>query len=133
MTLDSNLVEKRAWLVMSQSMSLNSPFGECGLVVGSLDCAYMQFSINYQMATGRKPQQLPDETGAEVTQRLQLMVKNIEEANGQHPVVSAYYRIKAAKVLMQWQFKEHKRIFLSTTGYSSNLIAPVCFVSSISE
>ncbi len=60
------------------------------------------------MATDRKPQQLPGESGAEVTQRLQLMVKNIEEANGHHPVVSAYYQIKATIVLMQRKFKEQK-------------------------
>ncbi len=34
------------------------------------------------MATDRKLKQLRSETGAVVAQRLQLMVKNIEEANG---------------------------------------------------
>ncbi len=83
------------------------------------------------MATDRKPQQLPGEIEAEVAQRLQLMVKNIEESNGQHPVVSAYYRIKAAMVLMQLQFSRTQTNILSTTGYSSKLIAAVCLLSSI--
>ncbi len=49
---------KTGLLVVSQSMSLNSLFGERRFVVGCRYCLYFhKFSINYQMATDTKPQQ----------------------------------------------------------------------------
>ncbi len=48
------------------------------------------------------------------------MVKNIEEANGQHPAVSENYRIKAAIALMQRQVKEHERVFYQPPATRQN-------------